>query len=110
MEKLLIALTATVLGVMLMFLGAFILLDLWSWFIVPVFAVKELTIASAMGLSLVGSFFKVHTSISGANIIAKLDLIESETSDKYRSVSNLIAATIVYLMTWGIGAIIQMFI
>lgn len=83
-------------------LGGVVLADYWRWFVEPVFAVPSLTYMQAVGLSLVAGFFKIGLKTGFGK--------ESDGVDGMaEAFGNLAAILVMYLMTWGIGAVWHLF-
>lgn len=90
--KFTLGLISIVLGVLL---GGLIVMNFWTWFIVPVFNLKVLTFGNAIGISTFLTLFKT------ANIGQKTDV----------SSSTILLTSLVYqLLIFGSGWIVSLFI
>ena len=81
--------------VLLMVAGGFVVATLWGWFIVPTFGMKELTIAQAMGVSLMIGYFR-----NKAN--GKKSSMEDNIAIMGEIIINL-------LVTLGLGYLVHLF-
>jgi hypothetical protein len=73
-----------------------VLTVLWSWFVAPTFNLPELSIAVAIGLSLVVSMFKTYTA-------SNKELTQNE------KLTNALATVLVPLFTLFFGWIVHLF-
>jgi len=73
---------------------------MWQWFVVPFFHLPELTIAYAVGISMVISLFKDKSSVSQNN----------EKSLSAKIISAFICTFILPLLSLGFGWIVLQFI
>ena len=81
-------------------MNGWVLSIMWRWFIVPFFHLPELTIAYAVGISMVISLFKDKSSVSQNN--------EKSLSEKI--ISAFVYAFILPLLSLGFGWIVLQFI
>jgi len=100
MLKLLLGIVAMVIGAVLV--RAWVLTELWAWFLVPTFSIVQISMPVAMGISLIVAMFTQH-----------LQHERAETSPN--SVSEVFGrvfgtAILSPLVVWALGWIIQLFI
>jgi len=81
-------------------MNGWVLSIMWKWFVVPLFHLPELTIAYAVGISMVISLFKDKSSVTQNN--------EKSLSEKI--ISAFTYAFIVPLLSLGFGWIVLQFI
>jgi hypothetical protein len=93
MSKLLKILGVLILGISLIIFNGFVITQLWNWFIVPL-GVISISIAHAIGLSL---------------IIGMLTLRINAEYKEMKPWEYMTISCIAYLMFWGMGAIVHLF-
>lgn len=54
--KILIGLVAVIWAILVYYLNGFVIVKMWSWFVVPVFNIVQITILQAIGLSFLTMF------------------------------------------------------
>jgi len=83
-------------------LGGVVLSDHWRWFIVPTFNIPQITYLQAVGLMMVIGFFKIGLKT------------EKFTYDTEAHIASLFAQAVgyalIYLLSWGVGAVWSLFI
>ena len=88
--------TWLVMLVLTAFVQGVVLMNLWNWFMVPL-GVMKVNLAMAFGLSLTISMFIDVKS-------------NSNSDDKSSALCDFFGTIIGYLIIWGIGAIVVLFI
>jgi hypothetical protein len=100
-EKNLIVCLGIILGIILIpvlvIFQGWVLTVLWSWFVVPTFRLPELSIAVAIGLTLVVSMFKTYTINNDKNLTSEDKLVKA------------VAAVLVPLFVLFFGWIVHLF-
>lgn len=91
---------SVVLAIPIGILNAYVLTNLWEWFIVPITTLPTLSIVQAFGLSWVISFFKIRIN----NKVQKYDMTKFSDMMTYTSSSALLS-----LFAWFGGWIITLF-
>jgi hypothetical protein len=84
MENLLLLFFTLLISVPLMLWRAFVITVLWGWFIVPQFAISQLGMINAIGLSLVVSL-----------LTARLSKVDSDDDERNKTLAGQIAVGIV---------------
>ena len=86
-----------ILGIPVSLLSGVVLVDLWRWFVEPVFpAAPSLTYLQAIGLGLVAGWFKIG-----------LQTVDFDTKNRgpiAAGIGVLVAFTVALLILWGAGA------
>lgn len=81
--------------ILLVLLSGVVLVDLWAWFVVPVFHLVHLDIPQALGISLLVGY-----------LTKQIDTKKSDDKMRNKFVTDFLWA----LSTWGIGWIISKFL
>ncbi len=84
----------------MMLLEGYVLSKLWSWFIVPVFALPILSVGQAVGIMVVVSMLTMHitdSSKEGESLVGKV-------------LGQVFSSVFMRLWVWGIGYIVYCFI
>lgn len=77
-------------------LASFIFVDLWRWFVMPVFHLPPLTLAQSVGVNII---------IAWATLGTYLAIIQAKGETDKMPIAHAIARTAFYLLVWGISAL-----
>lgn len=80
-------------------LEAFVLLKVWTWYLIPYLSAPEIPYIGAVGISLFAFFFKNH-SITNENLEA----------DWEESVGKTFILLLIYLTVWFVAWFIKLFV
>tara|TARA_Y100000034_G_scaffold48390_1_gene59756 strand:+ start:7165 stop:7476 length:312 start_codon:yes stop_codon:yes gene_type:complete len=97
---LLLALGGLGMIISLSIIHGWVLTYLWAWFVVPIFSVPELTIAQAMGLSLIIGMWTYNPQATQ----------QQEDEDKYKALARFVAICLRPFIVLFIGYIIKQFV
>lgn len=89
-------------GVIIAVTNGFVLLKLWSWFLVPIFEINPITIVQAVALIFLINFLKYD--------ISKLQNTENDTEREYwaRQINNFFTRILYAAVTLGFSYIITL--
>ena len=109
MGKFVVGIIAILLAIPVGLLGGLVLSDLWEWFIVPATGLQPISVLLAWGIMITLQFTRAGSIVQAANFQIKLNKIHGEV-EKHAALTGMIQLVVVYLFSWGIGAILHTFL